>query len=118
MEVQNMKDQLDLQTICDVKKVLLDSANLIETQGHCKGAYARNSKGTSVEYDSYHAASFCVLGAMMKTCADVNVFTATRIILSDSVANGSSVSRWNDSHEAEEVVAALREVANALHTKE
>ncbi len=59
--------------------VLRKAAALVE-KGWCKGAYARDSAGRSIDLDEYpddpDARRFCALGALMRTSGRVGTYKA------------------------------------------
>lgn len=96
----------DRRLLTPVAKALLDAADYIEANGHCKRSYTEHVVGGG---DVHPRA--CAIGAI-SLFAHNDVRDQATKRLADHVGV-VLVYRWNDAHErtADEVVAAMREAA-------
>lgn len=101
---------ISMTTNLSPNEVLLKAADLIETQGHCTGAYATDWAGTRVSSQSPDAVSFCALGAIRRTCEDFDVRMQCYDLLKKFL-DGKNIGEWNDASTLEEVVFGMREAA-------
>lgn len=103
------------------RDVLHRAADLIEEFEHCKGDFARNSRGHGVWWHSSDVVAFCALGAIHRAHDDFgfdpdeSIFAYSRP-LARLVPEGH-IKDWNDApgRTRAEVVARLREAAEASH---
>lgn len=54
----------------DVIETLKSAKSLIETKGHTKGAFARNSAGEGTHYADADLTRFCAVGAMKRAASE------------------------------------------------
>jgi hypothetical protein len=101
----------------DVRRVLLDAADLIEARGWCQEFYACDFSGAKCRPTSADAACFCALGAIhhVEGAQAGPEWTDAEIAWGEALGSLSNAIDWNDAPErtAGEVVAKLREVAAA-----
>lgn len=107
------------------REVLHRAADLLEEFGHCKGLYAKDNLGHSVDPCDSDATAFCIAGALGRALVDLgharrDVGKAGTRLLYDipwGRDSSSDVARmdWNDAPERTraEVVTRLREAAEA-----
>jgi hypothetical protein len=112
MTATDLRDQMAMAALT-VADVLDRAADLIEPEGaHLKYDLARDANGRSVDPDSPDAVSWCAAGAIY---AAGGIPTDARDAADDLIPGGNLV-EFNNDHTQAEVVAALRQAAQAHRT--
>lgn len=114
----------------DPADILEAAAELLETHGWSKGAYARNKDGDDEDDDAQNAASYCAAGAIRRVsgCYDFSrarrrmpvLSNATEIegMLAKQVGFGN-LPAWNDQPERKrhEVIDLMKHTAKDLRNR-
>jgi hypothetical protein len=87
-------------------EVLLKSAKLLKTVGHCKNHVAIRSDGTPTRDDDPSAAAFCAIGVLLKVNRSCHGEPRDTI---DRVLGGEYIITWNNAENrtADEVIQAF-----------